>query len=208
QYASPPVWVFGHNAGLDFTNPGAPVPIQTGIFTHAARPSIQTDAQGNVLFYANGFKMWDKLGNVMPGSTTPGLPSHSSSWIIQARIVPDPLNTNRYYVFNIFPSPGMPPFGPQGTGQLTYSIVDLSLNGGMGAVVPGFAHNLIDNNIGNYMDIVPDDQCNLWLLVQSGTVHTFDSKAYKLTPQGVSMTPVVSPQGFLASAVPSFPYGI
>ncbi len=74
--------------------------------------------------------------------------------------------------------------------------------------MPGSAHILLDNNIGNYMDIVPDDQCNLWLLVQSGTIHTFDFRAYRITTQGVSMTPVVSPQGFLASAVPSFPSGI
>jgi gliding motility-associated-like protein len=208
QNKASPVWIFGHNAGLDFTSAGNPTPVQSAIFTHSAKSATQCDAQGNVLFYANGLKIWDKQGNVMPGSQNPGMLSHNSSWTIQARIVPDPVNTNRYYVFNLFPSSGQPPFGPESIGQLTYTIVDLSLNGGLGAVVTGSAHILIDTNTGSYMDIVPDDACNLWLLVQSGVVHTFNFKAYKISPSGVSLTPVVSPLGFLASALPAFPYGI
>ncbi len=208
QYQSAPVWIFGHNAGLDFTSSGGPTTIQSSIYTHSAKSAIQCDAQGKVLFYANGLKIWDKQGNIMPNSANPGLPSHTSSWTIQSRIVPDPVNTDRYYVFSIFPSSGMPPYGPASIGQLTYSIVDMSLNGGLGAVVQGSAHILMDKNTGNYMDIVPDDQCNLWLVVQSGIVHTFDFKAYKITAGGVNMTPVVSPQGFLASALPVFPFGI
>ena len=96
QYKASPVWIFGHNAGLDFTTSGNPTPLQSAIFTHSAKSATQCDAQGNVLFYANGLKIWDKQGNVMPGSQNPGMLSHNSSWTIQARIVPDPVNISRY----------------------------------------------------------------------------------------------------------------
>lgn len=208
QYQSSPIWAFGHNAGLDFTG-GTAAPITTGITTHSARSATQCDAQGNILFYANGYRIWDRQGNEMSNSVNPLWPGpYTSGWNMNAMIVPDANDTNRYLVFNTFPSLGNPPWGQYFMGQLTYSVVDMTLNNGLGDVVAGQNNVLLDNNAGHYMTIVPGDACSLWLIVQAGIVHMFDFKAYKITPAGLTTTPVVSHFSMLPSFHPSMPYGV
>lgn len=205
QHTPSPVWCFGHNARLEF-NSSTPAPGQSSIYTHAAVSATQCDANGNVLFYANGLKIWDANGDAMPGSDNPLWASYTSSWNLNATIVPDASDSNIYYVFTTFPSKGTAPFGSYFVGQLTYSVVDMRLNGGLGDVVPGKNHILLDKDCGHYMTVVPGTGCSYWAVVQSGDLSSagFAFKAYKIDDKGVHATPVISP----FSTVPSlFPNG-
>lgn len=203
QYQSAPVWAFGSHAGLDF-NSGSPVPITTGIHTHSTSASTQCDASGNILFYANGFNIWDRAGNPMPNGANPVWPGpYISGWNMNALIVPHPVDVNKYFVFQTFPSKGDAPWGPYFTGQLTYSVVDMTLNGGMGDVVSGQAHIQLDKNTGHYMTIVPGNHCNYWLIVQNGTGGIYVFHTYEIDGTGVHAAPVVSSFTTVPSLFPS-----
>jgi len=193
QYESAPVWSFGHKAGLDFRSSNTTV-LSTPVYTHSAVSATQYDDAGNVLFAANGLKIWDANGNVMQGSANPVWPDkYTGSWNLNAMIVPDANDTDRYYVFTTFPSKGEAPFGKYYVGQLTYTIVDMSLNSGAGGVVPGQSHVLLDTVCGHYMTVVPGVPCKYWVVVQSGKGSgDYDFKAYEVGLNGVNMQPVVS----------------
>ena len=206
QYTAPPVWLFGHHAGIDF-NSGTAVPITSPMETHGAKSAIQCDAAGDVMFSSNGLRIWDKLGNEMPGSENPLWPS-VEFWKLNSIIVPDLGNLNRYFVFNSFPSDGNPPYGPSGTSTLTYTVVDMTLNGGLGGVVPGQANIVLDIYASDQMVVVPDDQCGYWLVTTKGTVHIFGFKAFHITSTGLNTTAVTTSFATMPSALPSFPFGV
>jgi gliding motility-associated-like protein len=206
QYTAAPVWLFGHHAGINF-NSGSAVPISSPMETHGAKSAIQCDAAGDVMFSSNGMRIWDKLGNEMPGSENPLWPS-VDFWKLNSIIVPDLGNVNRYFVFNSFPSDGNPPYGPSGTSTLTYTVVDMTLNGGLGGVVPGQGNVVLDIFASDQMTVVPDDQCGYWLISSRGTIHVFGFRAFHITGTGINTTPVLSPFASMPSSLPSFPFGV
>ncbi len=115
------VWCFGNHAGLDF-NSGTPVALPTtAISTNEGCSSI-SDNSGQLLFYTDGVSVWNKNHIQMPnGFGLQGNPSTSQS----ALIVPIQSATgDLYYVFTI----------NELAGAMTYSIVDMGLQSGMGDV--------------------------------------------------------------------------
>jgi hypothetical protein len=88
-------WVFGNNAGLDFsTNPPTPFSNRP-INTYEGCASI-SDQMGNLILYSDGIKVWDATRTVR--ATGLGLDGHNSS-TQSALIVPDPATGDRYYIF-------------------------------------------------------------------------------------------------------------
>jgi len=92
-------WIFGRNAGLDFSTANAsnpPTPT-TGfsINTGEGCASI-SDANGNLLFYTDGITVWDS-SNTQRVLGLLGDPSSTQSAII----VPDPANSSQYYIFTM-----------------------------------------------------------------------------------------------------------
>lgn len=118
-------WFMGFNAGLDFST-GTPVPTGGSLSTDEGCASI-ADSTGQLLFFTNGEQVWDRNQNVMPNGT--GLNgSFSSSQ--SALIVPMPGAPDLHYIFTTPAEAGT--WG--GTPDASYSIVDMSLNGGLGEV--------------------------------------------------------------------------
>ncbi len=191
QYQAPPVWTFGKNAGIDFNN-GSATPIKTGIETHGSVSATQCDKAGNILFYSNGISVWDKNGNEMPNAGNPiWNTSNAFGWEVTSAIVPHSSDTNLYYVFQTFPSKGEAPWGPYYNAQLTYSLVDMRLNGGMGDIVVGQEHILLDNKAAHFMTVVPGNNCDYWVLVQPYS-SGLNFHAYHITPTGIDTNAVVS----------------
>jgi len=115
-------WFFGSGAGLSFqTTPptfvaGSPINTPEGC-------SAISDAEGNLLFYTDGMSVWNKNHTAMPNGT--GLYGNFSS-TQSGVIIPFPNSSTKYYVFTV-----------EQTGNingLCYSIVDMTLNGGLGDV--------------------------------------------------------------------------
>ena len=119
-------WAFGFGAGLDFSG-GAPVGLSTPLSTDEGCASI-SDSTGQLLFFTNGERVWDRTHQPMPNGT--GLFGHYST-SQSALIVPFPDDPERYYVFTA-PS-GAGSWG--GQPNAAYSVVDMGAHGGLGDVV-------------------------------------------------------------------------
>lgn len=193
QYQAAPVWFFGEEAGLDFRS-GNVNAVKSPLNTHSALSATQCDADGNILFSANGINIWDRNGNPIPGGSNPIWNYYKSGWNLNAVIVPHSTDTNKYYVFTTFPSKGDPPYGSYFVGQLTYSVVDMSMNGGLGAVVANQQNILLDKSTGHFMTVIPGNGCNYWVVVQneSKTSIDYSFRCYEVGEHGVSSTPVTS----------------
>jgi gliding motility-associated-like protein len=120
-------WYFGNRAAISFsTNP--PTALTGSVMNAWEGVASISDASGQLLFYSDGIKVWDRNNNQMPnGNNLNGDPSSAQSGVI----VPHPGNPNLYYLFTV-PSGGGSAFTPA---RLYYSVVDMTLNGGLGDVI-------------------------------------------------------------------------
>jgi len=116
-------WFFGYFSGVDFQTNGNPIGANGGQTNAYEGTSCISDNAGNLMFYTDGITVWDKNHNIMPNGT--GLMGNYSS-SQSGMICPIPNNPDQWYIFTIWPSNG-----------LRYSIVDMTLNSGLGAVVNG-----------------------------------------------------------------------
>lgn len=117
------IWKCGANMGLDFnTTPPTPISGQTN---NVDNSSSISDASGNLLFYTNGSSVWNKNNILMSNGS--GLTSHFSAG--QCALIVPIVSTSKYVIFSNteFATPG----------QLHYTVVDMSLNSGLGDVVVG-----------------------------------------------------------------------
>jgi gliding motility-associated-like protein len=180
-------WRFGFNAGIDFnTTPPAYVSVPT-ISTSEGSASVADRNTGALLFYTDGVTVWNALDQVMPNGT--GLLGGSAALLsssIAAVIIPKPGAPNLYYIVTIdelgFPSNG-----------LRYSVVDMSLNGGLGDILPAQKNILLFQTNTEKVEVVPAASCqNFWIIT-----HDMDSSfyAFLLTPAGFQPNPVISKLG-------------
>lgn len=176
------IWYFGSNAGLNFnTNP--PSALTNGQTNCSDNTSSISDVNGNLLFYTDGSSVWNKNHIIMPngngliGSYTGGQ---------CAVIIPVPCNNNRYVIFHCteFSNPGW----------LHCTVVDMSLNGGLGDVVSaqknislgsGWTEKICAyyNSVGNFY----------WVLVHQWGNNNF--VAFNVSTTGIATQSVVSSVG-------------
>ncbi len=178
-------WAFGSNSGLDFVS-GTATGITTSILTNEGCAAV-ADAAGNMLFYTEGTKVWDRTGAIMPSGSA--IVSFTTSSCSQgAAIAPVAGNPNQYYLFSLEEQ-----FATTSYCHLAYCIVDMTLNGGLGDVISSTLGTPITNKLAEKMTLCQGDNCNnLWLIV-----HRTDSikfLAYNITAAGIA-PPVVSTVG-------------
>jgi len=173
------VWDFGNHAGLDFTS-GTPVPVTASINILEGCGSV-SDASGHLLFYTDGKVVWDKTGTPMPhgGSIVTFLTGDASQG---AEIVPVIDNPNQYYVFSS---------DVYSLGDLAVSVVDMTLNGGLGDVITPSGTSL-GNNYAEKMTSIAGNSCDVWLLTRRRDSTQF--WAFHATAAGLS-GPVISNVG-------------
>lgn len=125
------IWCFGDSAGIDFNNLTNPTPLFTGLDTRGSCVSI-ADTNGTLLFYAQtratfGYRTTQVLNSnhvlMQNGDTIQG-----EGWYNELLIIPKPNSNDNYYLFSTNVAVGIPFQG------LYYSVIDLSQNGGLGAV--------------------------------------------------------------------------
>ncbi len=189
------IWICGHNAGVDF-NGTTPVAITSNIgeppVNGGGSSASVCDSNGGLLFYTEGYKVFDRQHNLMPdgnrlvpfGGTTTFTPTSQTSQ--GSLIVPMPGRRERYYIFSL--TSYVQHFA-RNNGKLFYSVVDMNLNNGLGDVVFGRKGIPLDDGLGYYMTAVAGRDCNIWVLVIS---LTGELKAYEVTVRGVNPVPVIS----------------
>ncbi len=176
-------WQFGNGAGFDFSS-GTAVAIASSLpFDAEEGTSSISDESGNLLFYSDGRNLYDTDGVLTPNGTGLGGSGSSQQSCI---IIPDPSNTNQYY---IFAQAGE-------VGGLSYSIIDITLPGNGTLANPkgdvtGVKNvslmGLAQQNLG----AVPDQSGGYWLIS-----HVLTSgggfKAFHLPSSGIFNTTAVT----------------
>jgi len=149
-------------------------------------------ASGNLLFYTQGTLLWHAGPGVMPNGA--GLMGHTSS--TQAAIsVPLPGSNTIHYLFT------SDCLEDGGTDGYRYHIIDMSLNGGLGDIVPGSKNILLYAPSSEQLSAVKHANCIDWWIMTK-ELNNNGYRAYLVTSSGIS-APVISNVG-LPTGVSSF----
>ncbi len=167
------VWYFGNKAGLDF-NSGTAVVLEDGALDSFEGVSTICDTDGNLLFYTDGITVYNKNHTIMQNGT--GLLGHPSA-TQSGVIVPVPLSSTLFYIFTVDYA--------YTTGSLHYSIVDISLNGGLGAVTTKNVY-IQDNSTEKISAVVHSNMSDIWIVIHERNNSVY--KSYLLTKDGLSAT--------------------
>ena len=179
------IWYFGDGAGIDFSS-GAPQVLTDGQTSfvgcpgcHAEGTAVISDNIGNLLFYTDGNKIWNRIHQTMPNGDS--LISNISA-TQGSLILPKPGSNQYYYVFNVddFNFNNL-------QGGLTYSKVDICLDNGLGDVQQDFKNIPLETNMTEKLTAVQHQNgIDFWIISHKFQSNTFC--AFRLTSSGISDT--------------------
>ncbi|HOO10810.1 MAG TPA: PKD domain-containing protein, partial [Cyclobacteriaceae bacterium] len=169
------VWYFGNHAGIDFnTLPNPPAPLSNSAMDAPEGTSTISDRNGNVIFYTDGDKVYDRTHTEI-ATGIGGDPLSAQA----ALIVPVPNDETLYYIFTTQAIDGT------SANELRYSLFDIKPNGGLGAVT--------QQNILLFAKSTERITANgNWLIAHEYGNNTF--RAYPITATGIG-DPVYSSIG-------------
>lgn len=193
------VWALSPNASLDFNSGTAVLTPNSTVADFFEANSSICDENGNLLFYSNGETVWGADNSILPnGADLTAVSTILVSTSTQGTlIIKQPKSNDIYYLFSL-----------GGTGVdlyqrfLSYSIIDMSLNGLIGAVVEK-KNNLITDSLAE--KLTATKHCNgddIWVVVLKFRVFKYENsnpsdyelefQSYLVTKNGVQLSPVRS----------------
>ncbi len=183
------IWYFGDGAGIDFNEEDGLDPPPRSITTpHGmnapAGTSTISDANGDVQFYSNGSRVWNRENEVMPNGTEIGGDSLSTQAVI---IVPFQDDESLYYIFTTQQVYG------DNTYELKYSVVDIKQDDGKGDVI---LKDIVLFSRSTEKLAALEGGGGYWLLAHEYGNNTF--RSYPITAQGIGR-PVLSSAGAIHS---------
>lgn len=182
-------WYMGKARGLNF-NVAPPQVLSDGQSYAIKGGGTISTPSGDLLFYTDGQKVWNRNHALMPNGT--GL--SSGAMATQCGLtIPVPGNPNLYYVFSVMKS--------NSNGGIFYSEVDMTLDGGLGNVnshkkvrmhPAGVAEKLVA--------VYHTDKKQVWVVGHRANhldlAHSNEFVAYLISENGIiSTTPIVSAVG-------------
>ncbi|CAL2087197.1 T9SS type B sorting domain-containing protein [Tenacibaculum sp. 190524A02b] len=200
------IWYFGQKSGLNF-NTIPPTALNDGALSTLEGCSSFSDANGNLLFYSDGIKVYDKNHQIMTftngilANNLKGDPSSTQSGMI----IPKPKSNSIYYLFTVDDGPRIDFSTGQiienGKGFNVYTI-DMSLNSGLGQLIDEdndgvFFKDLSDGKFNDWTEkvaAVRGSECNTFWVVSCNDNEFY---AYKIDENGINATPVISPANAL-----------
>lgn len=176
-------WYFGDHAGIRF-DAGGPVALEDGQLYTLEGSTTASTQDGELLFYSDGISVWNKNQALMPnGFDLAGNPSSTQSGLI----LPKPGAAGRYYLFTIA-SAEFPALG------IAYSEIDMSLDGGLGDVIPETKNTtLTPDCIEKLTAVAKPDNSGYWVLSHNRLGNEF--YAFSVTESGVNAAPIISAIG-------------
>ena len=180
-------WYFGYGCGITFNSGTAALIDSTFPMNTDDNSACISDYNGNVLFYANGTTAYDKQGNVMSngGNLAGNLTGGQTATIVQlpgSRVV--------YYLFTV-DAMGW-------SGGVSYSVVDMSLNSGLGDIITAQKNvSILTQATEKIVPIRHANGVDVWIVV-----HEWNSDAYRsylLTAAGLSTNPVITHIGSIST---------
>lgn len=173
-------WCIGNKAGIDF-NGASPVAFTSAINCDEGSATVSDRHTGQLLFYTDGVRIWNRAHAIMPNGSGIGNDLLSSS-LQGMLIVPFTDDSNKYYVFAL-------EHESAAEGALFYSVVDIRLDGGMGDVVSSQKKIKLGKGFVEGMQAVPTCDGH-WLLLSSRTSNEFLS--YRIDATGIDTQAVTS----------------
>lgn len=178
-------WAFGKNAGINFEN-GSPEPLVTSVSTLEGSAAISA-ANGELICYAAANTIYNSNGDIMLNGG--GIEGYGVSSTQAGVLVPKPGNPDIYYSFAV---PAM--YDP--ADYFTYSEIDMSLDGGNGAVTANKNIMLYENATAEKITAVyHENGTDIWVIIHAMGTNEF--LAYLVTEEGVTTAPVVSAVGIV-----------
>lgn len=180
-------WFFGYNGGLNFSG-GMPV-VTPGSLRGWEGCSSISDRNGNLLFYSDGITVWNRNHQVMAN----GINLNGDTLCTQSVLITNhPGNPALYYVFTVAKEAE-----PEG---LQYSVVDMTLNSGLGDVVVGQKNIPLVTPVCEKVTAVRHANANdIWVIT-----HQFGTDAfyvYKIDCAGLHITPLITSAGNIADKI-------
>lgn len=179
------IWYFGDHAGLDF-NSGSPVALTDGKIDTQEGCATIADVSGKLLFYTDGITIYNRVHKIMSNGS--GLMGNSST-TQSATIVPKPGSSSLFYVFTLDASARINGF--------RYSIVDITLDGGLGAVTTDKNMLIYTPSCEKISIVKHANNKDFWIIT-----HGFDSDvfyAHLLTSSGLDIMPITSKSGIIVT---------
>tara|TARA_R110002051_G_scaffold271361_2_gene331708 strand:+ start:5589 stop:8303 length:2715 start_codon:yes stop_codon:yes gene_type:complete len=196
-------WYFGLGAGIHFNNDGSVTPLTNGKLNTVEGCTSISDANGSLLAYTDGITVYNRNHQIVQNGTgLYGDPSSTQSAII----VPKPQDPNIYYIFTVDTSVNEtdPDFG------LNYSVLDISMNNGDGAIIQKNV-NLLKDSSEKIAGVIKDCfEQSIWVITLAtldgslgyyNTYHCFEISATGVNLNSVKNTfpdlTIGDPRGYL-----------
>jgi gliding motility-associated-like protein len=194
-------WVFGYGARVNFSGPIPVGSSNAAINSNESTASVSDPATGQLLFYTDGRKVWNANNQVMPnGSNLLG--GFYNSCTQGALIVPFSEDNQRYYLFTLEELEALS-LSPVIDNGLRYSVVDMTLNGGLGDVQVATLNTPLANDLTEKLIVIRSTEIQgFWVIAHKKNANVF--LAWKIDACGVTAQPVVSAVG---SNFASAPFG-
>ncbi|MFA7274478.1 MAG: T9SS type A sorting domain-containing protein [Crocinitomicaceae bacterium] len=187
------VWKFGSTgAGIDFST-CSPTLLTNGInnlMPFEGQSAISDNTTGTLLFYTDGYNIYDSTNNVMQYGNGAGL----NNSLTQTIIIKKPGSNSIYYMFTPDMQGGLVynAMYPNSRG-LNYALVDMSLNGGLGSVVSIFNSLKDTSNCEKLTAVYHSNGQDVWLIGHEYGNNNFFS--FLITSSGINYVPVISSVG-------------
>ncbi len=192
-------WIFGYGARVNFSGP---IPIgssNAAINSNESTASVSDPTTGQLLFYTDGRKVWNANNQVMPNGANL-LGGFYNSCTQGALIVPFPEDSKRYYLFTL-DELEIDPNNPVPDDGLRYSVVDMTLNGGLGDVQVATINTPLATDLTEKLIVIRSTEIQgFWVIAHKKNANEF--LAWKIDACGVSAQPVVSTVGSIFVSVP------
>ena len=194
-------WVFGYGARVNFSGPIPVGSSNAAINSNESTASVSDPSTGQLLFYTDGLKVWDANNDVMPnGSNLLG--GFYNSCTQGALIVPFPEDNQRFYLFTLeeLEAQSVNPLADNG---LRYSIVDMTLNGGLGDVQVATMNTPLATDLTEKLIVIRSTEIKgFWVIAHKKNANEF--LAWKIDACGVSAQPAISTVGSIFAISPFF----
>lgn len=191
-------WYFGVNGvGIDFGS-CEPLLVEGAIDGFEGALTV-SDEEGNLLFYSNSDYIWNANHQIMQGGEVNGFaydPFFNPGFLstnTQLALAQNPTNPDLYYLFTVDAQ-------NVGFSPCMYATVDMSLDGGLGAVTEQV--ELPVDNVEERICTVPkEDGSGMWVITHEYLNDRF--LAFEVTGAGVNTVPVVSEVGDVHEVYPN-----
>ena len=184
-------WYFGDSVGLNFSN-GYPLPLHNSGMGRTAGSAVMSDSlTGELFFYTNSQQVWNRNHQLMPnGDSLKG----SLTFKQNSLIIPIPSRPKQYYLFTLGASSEAEPpdslsgvygIAPPFFSDLSYSIINMELDNGLGDIVDSTKNILLADSLTQKMAIVPHrNGRDYWLIAHTMGDNCF--QVFLIHEEGIS----------------------